>query len=120
MAGLLLPQFGAYPVERFGVLLLDARYRLIRTRILSWGARDASMAHPREVFREATLAAASAVVLFHNHPSGDARPSREDVALTRRLVGAGRIMGIDVVDHIVLADNTYWSMRQAGHLSCRE
>jgi DNA repair protein RadC len=116
IAGLLLPRFGAFPVERLGVLLLDARHRLIRTRLLSSGSRDAALTHPREVFREAMLASASAVVLFHNHPSGDARPSAEDYLLTRRLVAAGQIIGIDLVDHLILADNTYFSFVQAGRL----
>jgi DNA repair protein RadC len=116
MAEFLLPHFGAFPVERFGILLLDARHRLIRVRLLSSGSRDASMAHPREVFREATLAAACGVVLFHNHPSGDPRPSAEDYALTRRLVDAGDLMGIEVVDHLILADNRYYSIREMGHL----
>ena len=90
IAGFLLPGFGAFPVERFGILLLDARHRLIRVRLLSSGSLDASMAHPREVFREAILASASAVVLFHNHPSGDATPSADDYALTRRLVNGNQ------------------------------
>jgi DNA repair protein RadC len=116
IAQFLLPQFGAYPVERFGVLLLDARFRLIRVQVLSSGLRDASLVHPREVFREATLAAASAIVLFHNHPSGDALPSDEDFALTRRMMHAGHLMGIDVIDHLILTDNQYSSMRQTGRL----
>ena len=115
-AGFLLPLYGAYPVERFGVVLLDARSRLIRTRLLSSGTRDSSLVHPREVFREATLAGASAIVVFHNHPSGDATPSEDDVALTRRLVSAGHVMGIEVVDHLILADTQYCSLRQAGRL----
>src|SRR4051812_15564491 len=115
-AEILLPQFGAFPVERFGVLLLDARHRLLRARLLSSGSRDASLVHPREVFREAVVAAASAVIAFHNHPSGDATPSAEDVALTRRLVAAGSLMGIDLIDHMILADNHYCSMREMGRL----
>ncbi len=116
VAQFLLPQFGAYPVERFGILLLDARLRLLRVQLLSSGSRDASLVHPREVFREATLAAASGIVLFHNHPSGDAAPSDEDLALTRRMVQAGHLMGIEVVDHVILADNQYASLKQMGRL----
>lgn len=110
----LLPQYGAHPTERFGVMLLDARYRLIRTRLLSSGSRDGSLVHPREVFREAILAGASAIVAFHNHPSGDPTPSEDDVALTRRLARAGDVMGIDVVDHLILADTQFCSLKQAG------
>ena len=112
----LLPQFGSYPVERFGVLLLDTRHRLVRTRILSVGSLDASVVHPREVFREAILAGAAAIVLFHNHPSGDPSPSRDDLALTRRLVTAGDLVGIDVIDHLILADSRYASLKELGRL----
>ena len=116
VAEYLLPLFGSYPVERFGVLLLDTRHRLVRTRILSVGSLDASVVHPREVFREAILAGAAAVVLFHNHPSGDPSPSRDDLSLTRRLTTAGDIVGIDVIDHVVLADSRYASMKELGRL----
>ena len=116
VAAHLLPLFGSYPVERFGVLLLDTRHRLVRTRVLSVGSLDASVVHPREVFREAILAGAAAIVLFHNHPSGDPSPSRDDLALTRRLVTAGELVGIDVLDHIVLADTRYVSMKEQGRL----
>jgi DNA repair protein RadC len=112
----LLPQYGAQPIERFGVMLLDARYRLIRTCLLSSGVRDRSLVHPREVFRQAVLAGASALIAFHNHPSGDALPSDDDVALTRRLISAGELMGIDVVDHLVLADADYCSLMEGKYL----
>jgi len=72
--------------------------------------------HPREVFREAVLAGASALIAFHNHPSGDALPSDEDVALTRRLIHAGDLMGIDVVDHLILADADYCSLMEGKYL----
>lgn len=116
LASYLLPQYGARPVEQFGVVLLDTKHRLLRTSIISVGTLDSSPAHPREIFREATSAAAAAVVLFHNHPSGDPTPSRDDVDLTRRLVQAGELMGIDVLDHIVLADTRYFSFKEAGRL----
>jgi DNA repair protein RadC len=116
VARFLLPQFGAAPVERFGVLLLDVRHRPIRVRLLTSGSREASLVHPREVFREAVVAGASAIVVFHNHPSGDATPSVDDLKLTRRLVVVGRFMGIDVVDHLVLADDRYTSLKRMGHL----
>jgi len=116
VASYLLPLFGSHPVERFGVMLLDTRHRLVRARVLSVGSLDASVVHPREVFREAVLAGAAAIVLFHNHPSGDPTPSRDDLSLTRRLVTAGDIVGIDVIDHIVLADSRYVSMKEEGRI----
>ena len=75
---------------------------------------DAAVAVPRDVFREAAIAGAAAVVLFHNHPSGDPTPSREDIVLTRRLIAAGEIVGIEVIDHMVLADTSYCSMRHGA------
>jgi DNA repair protein RadC len=113
-AALLLPMFGAHPVERVGVVLLDGRHRFIRLHLVSEGTLDAAPALPRDVFREAAIAGAAGVLLFHNHPSGDVEPSKDDVALTRRLAAAGRIVGIDLVDHVILADDKYFSFRQAG------
>ena len=115
-AAYLLPQFGSRPVEQFGLMMLDTKHRLIRTSVVSVGTLDSSPAHPREIFREAASACAAAIVLFHNHPSGDPAPSRDDVDLTRRLVQAGEIMGIDVIDHVILADTRYFSFREAGRL----
>lgn len=115
-AAYLIPQFGSGPVERFGVLLLDTRHRVIRARLLSTGTLDASHADPRAVYREALVGGAAAIVLFHNHPSGDPTPSKDDVALTARLVAAGALMGIDVVDHVILADNRYSSFKEDGYL----
>jgi DNA repair protein RadC len=116
VANYLLPQFGSRPVEQFGVMMLDTKFRLIRTSVVSVGTLDSSPAHPREIFREAASASAAGIVLFHNHPSGDPMPSRDDVDLTRRLVQAGEIMGIDVIDHVILADTRYFSFREAGKL----
>jgi DNA repair protein RadC len=108
----LLPQFGGRPVEQFGVVLLDARRGLLSTRIVSTGSVDQSAADPREVFREAIVARAAGVVLFHNHPTGDPTPSREDVAITRRLVAAATVVGIEVVDHLILGAGTYFSFNE--------
>jgi DNA repair protein RadC len=114
VAEFLLPQFGNRPVEQFGVLLLDTKHRVLRASVLSIGTLDASIVHPREVFREAAAAGAAAIVLFHNHPSGDPEPSDDDVRLTERLMAAGVLMGIDVIDHVVLADVKYYSFRENG------
>ncbi len=113
-AEFLLPQYGNRPVEQFGVLLLDTRHRVIRTLVLSVGTLDASIVHPREVFGAAAAAGAAALVLFHNHPSGDPKPSPDDVVLTRRLVAAGELMGIEVIDHVILADVRYYSFKEEG------
>jgi len=113
-AELLLPQYGSRPVEQFGIVLLDTKHRVIRTLVLSIGTVDASIVHPREVFGAAAAAGAAALVLFHNHPSGDPRPSPDDVELTRRLAAAGVLMGIDVIDHVILADVRYYSFKEEG------
>lgn len=115
-ARFLLPTFGARVSEAFGVVLLDSRHHVIRTSVLSTGTLSATVVVPRDVFREAMLGAATAVVVFHNHPSGDPRPSPDDLALTHRLTAAGKLMGIEVVDHIVLGDGGYCSMKEMGQL----
>ena len=113
-AEFLLPQYGNRPVEQFGVLLLDTKHRVLRTLVLSVGTLDASIVHPREVFGAAATAGAAALVLFHNHPSGDPKPSQDDVQLTRRLAAAGVLMGIEVIDHVILADVRYYSFKEEG------
>jgi DNA repair protein RadC len=117
LARFLVPQFGWRPIEHFGALLLDGRNRLLRTAVVSVGTLDASVIHPRDIFREAALEVAAAVVLFHNHPSGDPTPSPEDVLITQRMVHAGVVMGIEVLDHLVLAETSYFSFRENRQLT---
>jgi DNA repair protein RadC len=112
----LLPQYGGHREERFGIVLLDSKYRLIRTEVISIGTLDASIAHPRDIFRAAAIASAFCVALFHNHPSGDPAPSPDDLELTSRMVAAGEVMGIPVVDHIILGAGRFYSFRNAGLL----
>lgn len=112
----LLPRFGTATVEQAGVLLLDARHRVLHARVLTRGTADATPMHPRDVFREAALAGAAAVVLFHNHPSGDPLPSPDDLQLTQRMIEAGELMGITVIDHVILGDTNFCSLRDLGTL----
>ena len=95
--------------ESFWVLLLNNKHRLLRRIRVTKGLVNRSLVHPREVFREAIKDTASAVILAHNHPSGCPEPSVEDVRITERLVDAGRIIGIQVLDHLILGDGTYYS-----------
>ena len=88
-ADFLMPVFSGRPVEQFGILLLDTRHRVMRTRVLAIGTQNTAIIEPRDVFREALFGSAAAIVLFHTHPSGDPYPSDEDVDLTRRMVAAG-------------------------------
>jgi DNA repair protein RadC len=112
----LLPTFGARAVEQFGIVLLDSKHRVLKTAVVASGSLNATIVQPRDVFREAILGAAAAVVAFHNHPSGDPSPSPDDVELTRRLAAAGALVGIDVVDHVVLGDARYCSFKELGQL----
>jgi DNA repair protein RadC len=115
-ARFLLPRYGARPVETFGILALDVRHRLKREAVISVGCLTSSLVHPREVFQEALACRAAALILFHNHPSGDPEPSAEDVSLTRRLASAGTLMGIEVLDHVVLGAVRIVSLKQRGVL----
>ncbi len=98
--------------EQFHVLLLDGKHRLKARHTVSIGSLSTSIVHPREVFRPAVRAAAAAVLCAHNHPSGDPEPSPEDVAVTQRLDQAGKLLGIPLLDHVVLGDGQWISMRQ--------
>ena len=101
--------------ESFHTLLLDSKNRLINRVLVTLGLADASLVHPREVFRAAIENSASAVVLTHNHPSGDPTPSAEDIRITRQLIEAGRIIDIKVIDHVVIGRQPpFLSMREAG------
>lgn len=103
-------------VESFGVLLLDARNRLLADDVLSQGGWSASVVRPREVFRRALLVGAPALILYHNHPSGDPAPSREDIQITRQIVDAGQLLGIKVLDHLIVGVEGYASLRERGLL----
>ena len=100
--------------EHFLVLLLDTRGKLIKVAEVSVGSLDASIVHPREVFKEAVSASAASVLFVHNHPSGDPEASEDDVRLTKRLAEAGEIMGIDVLDHVIVCDGSHLSLKAMG------
>lgn len=100
--------------EEFRVILLDIRNKVIRITSISAGTLNASIVHPRDLFREAVKANAAAIILAHNHPSGDSTPSREDIETTRRFMDIGEMMGVRVVDHLVIAQSGSVSMRQLG------
>jgi DNA repair protein RadC len=100
--------------EYFLALFLDTRNRLIRQAEISVGSLDSSIVHPREVFKEAVAASAASVIFVHNHPSGDIEPSPDDLALTKRLVEAGEIMGIDVLDHVIIGGRELLSLKREG------
>jgi DNA repair protein RadC len=100
--------------EVFKILLLNRANRLIKEVFISEGTLDASIVHPRDVFREALLEPAAGIILIHNHPSGNPNPSEEDLRITKQLVEAGRLLGIRVYDHIILAGESYRSLADEG------
>jgi len=102
--------------ECFAVLMLNVRQRIRGHHLVSIGSLTEAMAHPREVFRAAVIGAAHSVVLMHNHPSGDPTPSDADLRMTKRLVESGRILCIEVADHIVVGSKRHLSLREAGIL----
>lgn len=97
--------------ERFRVLYLDRKGGLICMEDISVGGLNSSIVHPREVFKTAVKNSAASIIAVHNHPSGDPSPSKEDVEVTRRLIEAGNIMGIEVLDHIIIGESTYCSLK---------
>jgi len=103
--------------EEFRVLLLNTQHAVLREMVITRGTLDASVVHPREVFRAAITESAAAVVLVHNHPSGDPAPSQEDREVTEQLAAAGRLVGISVLDHVVVGDGRYVSFVEMGLLS---
>jgi DNA repair protein RadC len=121
VADLLRESNRAYEVEYFQVILLNKRRRLIRVDRISQGTLDTLLVHPREVFRTAIAAGAAAIILVHNHPSGDPTPSEADVRVTRDLIRAGTLLKIEVVDHIILGRRSeqqprdFVSLRELGY-----
>ncbi len=112
VASLLMPKLRFLKQEVFGVVLLDIKNTVISTPIISKGGLNNSIVHPREVFKEAVKRSSAALILFHNHPSGVPKPSSDDIKITERLIKAGEIMGIEILDHIIIGDNTFCSMKE--------
>jgi len=100
--------------EEFRCVLLDTKNRVIKEETVSTGSLTASLVHPRETFKTAVRESAAAVIFVHNHPSGDIKPSQEDILLTRRLVQAGDVLGIKVLDHVIVGDSGHFSFRDSG------
>lgn len=99
--------------ENFIVLILNARNAVVHEQLVTKGILDASLIHPREVFRTAVKNAASRLILVHNHPSGDNAPSKEDISITKKLSKAGEILGIKILDHIIIGRDSYWSWKES-------
>lgn len=108
------PYYQGEKQEYFSVLLLDTKRQIIAFIDIFKGSLDSSIVHPREIFHAAITRSASAIIAVHNHPSGNSNPSKEDILVTTRLVEAGQIMGIPLLDHIIIGDNNYTSLKQDG------
>ncbi len=100
--------------EHFKLILLNPRNKIIGISTISIGTLNASLVHPREVFKDAITHSAASVVLAHNHPSGDPEPSEDDLTITKRLIEAGKILGIEVIDHIIITKNVFFSFKEKG------
>ena len=118
-AALLRPRLLDKKKEHFLALLLTSRHQLIRVSSIAVGSLSATLVHPRELFKEAIAASAAAIIVAHNHPSGDPEPSAHDVELTARLVDAGRLLGIEVLDHLILGTDGVVSLKAAGMMDHR-
>ncbi|MBC7082110.1 MAG: DNA repair protein RadC [Firmicutes bacterium] len=114
VASLLMGEMRYLDREHFRVVLLNAKHRIIDVVTVSVGCLDSSLVHPREVFKECLKRNSACVILVHNHPSGDPTPSGDDIAITRRLASSGLILGIEVLDHIIVGDNRYSSLKELG------
>jgi DNA repair protein RadC len=102
--------------EHFKVVYFDIKNNILGDRDITIGTINTTIVHPREVFSEAVKMSAASVIVLHNHPSGDAQPSKEDIQVTKRLSEAGKILGIDLLDHIVIGDGQYISLKEKGFI----
>ena len=109
-----LKEYRSKSKEYFIAFYLDVRNNVISKEIVSIGTLNASLVHPREVFEPAVRNLAAQIILSHNHPSGDPSPSEEDLKLTRQLIDAGKILGIEIIDHVILTKNNYTSLKEKG------
>ncbi|MET3290414.1 JAB domain-containing protein [Brevibacillus fluminis] len=116
VADLMMPQMSMLTQEHFVCLFLNTKNQVIGKQTVFVGSLDASIVHPREVFKEAIKRSSASVICLHNHPSGDPTPSREDIAVTKTLVGAGDLVGISVLDHVIIGDGKYISLKEQGYL----
>jgi DNA repair protein RadC len=116
VADLLRPEIGYQQREHFVVLFLDTKNRLIAKETIAIGSLNACIVHPREVLKAAIKRSSATIVLSHNHPSGDTNPSQEDIQITTRLIDAGNIIGIEILDHVIVGLDRHYSLKENGHM----
>ncbi len=117
VADKLMPRMRDYEREHFVALIVDAKIRLKKEVEVAVGGLSAAVIHPRDLYKQAIRANGAGLIVAHNHPSGDIKPSREDIVLTRRLSEAGKILGIDFHDHIIIGDGRWLSLKEQGYLT---
>jgi DNA repair protein RadC len=115
-AVVMMEEMRYYKKEYFKIILLDTKNNIIKVSEISIGSLNSSIVHPREVFQEAIINSSYSIILVHNHPSGEAEPSQEDISLTNRLVECGKIIGIKVIDHIIIGDGNFCSFKEEGYI----
>ncbi|WP_292377917.1 RadC family protein [Methanosarcina sp. UBA289] len=111
---LMYPKMREQKKEKFITLCLDTKNQILKEEVVSIGSLNASIVHPREVFKSALMESSASVIMVHNHPSGDPSPSREDIMVTKKIVEGGKLLGIDVLDHIIIGDGRYVSLKDEG------
>lgn len=114
VADYLMEEMRYYQKEYFKAVFLNTKNQVISTDIISIGSLNSSIVHPREIFSAAVKKASASLILVHNHPSGDPTPSREDIEVTKRIVQAGEIIGVSVLDHLIIGEGRYYSFRESG------
>ncbi len=110
------PKYREQKREKFITLYLDTKNQILKEEVISIGSLNASVVHPREVFKGALELSSASIIIIHNHPSGDPSPSREDIIVTEKLVDGGKLLGIDVLDHIIIGDGRYTSLKDEGFI----
>jgi DNA repair protein RadC len=116
IARILIDEMKFLTKEHFNIVLLDTKNQIISIENISIGSLNSSIVHPREVFKVAIKKSSNSIILVHNHPSGDVTPSDEDIKITKRLIGSGEIIGIKVIDHIIIGNENYLSMKEKNYI----
>lgn len=115
-ASFLMPEMSSLQQEHFVALYLNVKNQVIHKQTIFIGSLNSSIVHPREIFKEAIKRSAASIICAHNHPSGNATPSPEDIEVTKRLQEAGFIIGIDLIDHVIIGDHQFFSLKEQGYI----
>ncbi len=115
-ADLIMPRLRFLQQEIFLLLLLNSKNKVLQVEEISRGGLSSTVVQPREIFKPAIKKSAAAVILCHNHPSGETEPSREDIMVTKKIISAGKLVGISVLDHLIIGDNCYTSLKEEGYI----